>query len=148
VELRLAKPADLEALAAFDERARASDERRGLLAASIRARHCVVAERDGELLGYAISDRSFFGRPFVALVHVRDAARRQRVGTALLRELEARCDGPQLFTSTNQSNVPMQRLLASLGWEPSGVVLNLDPGDPELIYVLRRSMLGGDEEKK
>jgi GNAT superfamily N-acetyltransferase len=106
-----------------------------------------VAERESELLGYAIFDRSFFGRPFLALLFVSDAARRQRVGTALLREVEARCDGPQIFTSTSQSNEPMQRLLASLGWAPSGVVLNLDPGDAELIYVLRRSMLSTDEEK-
>jgi hypothetical protein len=29
----------------------------------------------------------------------------------------------------------MQRLLASLGWRPSGVILNLDSGGPELVFV-------------
>ena len=48
----------------------------------------------------------------------------------------------KLFTSTNQSNTPMQALLALLGYVRSGVIDNLDPGDPELVYFLDLS--GGD----
>ena len=40
-----------------------------------------------------------------------------------------------MFTSTNQSNLPMQRLCDRLGYVKSGYVENLDEGDPELIYV-------------
>lgn len=40
----------------------------------------------------------------------------------------------RMFTSTNQSNLKMQSLLAKLGYEPSGVIHNLDEGDPELVY--------------
>ena len=43
----------------------------------------------------------------------------------------------KLFTSTNQSNLGMQALLVRLGYEPSGIVHNLDEDDPELIYVKR-----------
>ena len=42
---------------------------------------------------------------------------------------------PKLFTSTNRSNAPMQSLLAKLGYRPSGVIENLDEGDPELVYM-------------
>jgi hypothetical protein len=35
-----------------------------------------------------------------------------------------------LFASTNESNVPMQALLDSLGYVQSGIINNLDPGDP------------------
>ena len=40
-----------------------------------------------------------------------------------------------MFTSTHASNLPMQALLAKSGFEPSGIIHNLDPGDPELVYV-------------
>ncbi len=53
-----------------------------------------------------------------------------------MEALAARCDTPKLFTSTNQSNQPMQQLLDALGYLPSGVIHNLDPGDPELVYML------------
>lgn len=29
----------------------------------------------------------------------------------------------------------MRSLLSAAGFEPSGVIHNLDPGDPELVYV-------------
>lgn len=135
MKIRRATARDLDALLELDRLAREDAARLELLRASLRARHCLVAERDGAPLGYAIANESFYGRPFVALLFVRDSARRQRVGTALLREVEARCAEPRLFTSTRQSNEPMQRLLASLGYLPSGVILNLDPGDPELVYA-------------
>ena len=39
----------------------------------------------------------------------------------------------KLFTATNQSNLPMQHRLESLGYVRSGVILDLDPDDPELV---------------
>jgi hypothetical protein len=49
--------------------------------------------------------------------------------------MEQRCKTAKLFTSTNQSNKPMQVLLNRLGYRPSGVIENLDEGDPELVYM-------------
>lgn len=43
-----------------------------------------------------------------------------------------------VFTSTNESNAPMQALPAAEGWELSGKLDGLDDGDPELVYYLRR----------
>ncbi len=40
----------------------------------------------------------------------------------------------KLFTSTNASNIAMQRLLVASGFIDSGIVHGLDDGDPELIY--------------
>ena len=53
-----------------------------------------------------------------------------------MQVLAERCDTPKLFTSTNQSNQPMQQLLGALGYIPSGIIHNLDSGDPELVYML------------
>jgi len=41
-----------------------------------------------------------------------------------------------LFTSTNESNKPMDALLQLLGYVPGGVIENLEPGDPEKLYFL------------
>ena len=47
------------------------------------------------------------------------------------------CRTPKLFTSINLSNLGMQSLLAKSGYELSGVIHNLDEGDPELVYLKR-----------
>lgn len=71
------------------------------------------------------------------MLYVHPEHRRCGVGTALMRYLESVCQTAKLFTSTNLSNLPMQSLLARLGYELSGVIHNLDEGDPELVYVKR-----------
>jgi len=53
-----------------------------------------------------------------------------------MEALASRCETRKLFTSTNESNQPMQQLLSVLGYVPSGVIHNLDPGDPELVFYL------------
>ena len=80
---------------------------------------------------------SFFGNGFISMLYVQSEYRRDAVGTALMRHLESICQTAKLFTSTNLSNLPMQSLLAKLGYELSGVVHNLDEGDPELFYMRR-----------
>jgi len=52
----------------------------------------------------------------------------------LLRHLISICRTPKLFSSTNRSNLPMQALLLKTGFAESGIVYNLDAGDPEVIY--------------
>jgi acetyltransferase (GNAT) family protein len=58
--------------------------------------------------------------------------RGQGIGAELLQDAQRQRDTAKLFTSTNLSNQPMQRLLARLGWRSAGIVYGLDEGDPEL----------------
>jgi len=44
-------------------------------------------------------------------------------------------EADRVFTSTNESNAPMRALLGQCGYKPSGSIDNLDPGDPELVFV-------------
>ena len=69
------------------------------------------------------------------MLYVQQDWRRQGVGQILLGYLEKVCHTHKLFTSTNLSNLPMQRLLAKLNYRLSGVIHDLDEGDPELVYV-------------
>lgn len=94
-----------------------------------------IAEAEGAAAGYAIVSRRFFSRRFVELLAVAPTFRRQGLGAALMAGCESAGDGEVLFTSTNQSNGAMRALLAKAGYEPSGIIHNLDPGDPELVFV-------------
>jgi GNAT superfamily N-acetyltransferase len=141
VAIRLATTTDVDAISAIDPRASVGSERYTEIERAAATAECFVEERDGTIAGYVILDRSFFGFPFVALLIVDEGSRRRGIGTALMRHAESITPGGKLFTSTNESNAPMQRLCESLGFVPSGRVENLDDGDPELVYFKQISEL-------
>jgi ribosomal protein S18 acetylase RimI-like enzyme len=122
--------------------ARPADWGSGMFRTALLAGGCSVFERGGEVMGYVALDYSFFGNGFVSHLLVREDARRQGIGEALLRHAMASCRTEKLFTSTNLSNAPMQALLRKLGFDLTGVVHNLDPGDPELVYWRRANPVG------
>lgn len=127
---------DRDSIVALDRIADSDVNRVAFIERALRSETCVVADQDGSVVGYAVLEYTFFDQGFVSMLYVAETARRRGVGRTLMRELEARCRTLKLFTSTNESNSPMQALLASLGYTPSGVIHNLDPGDPELVYFL------------
>jgi GNAT superfamily N-acetyltransferase len=74
---------------------------------------------------------------FLSLLVVAKESRRRGVGRALLERSMAICTTAKLFTSTNESNMPMRLLLRDERFEESGVIHNLDEGDPELVFFRR-----------
>jgi ribosomal protein S18 acetylase RimI-like enzyme len=130
--LRAGEPADAAALERMSTGPIAGKRR--FIDESLQRRDVVTARAEGELAGYIIWDRAFFGRPFVWLLGIDPRFRRRGIGRRLLREFEVRCAGESLFTSTNESNLAMQRLLEAGGFVRSGRLENLDPGDPEIFY--------------
>lgn len=46
----------------------------------------------------------------------------------------------KVFSSTNQSNADMHKVFLSNGFIESGIVENLDDGDPEVIYFKKRTV--------
>lgn len=83
---------------------------------------------------YGVLNYHFFGCGFIEMVMVGEHERRQGLGRALIGVLEAKCDNAKLFSSTNESNVAMRRLLEQQGFIQSGRIENLDEGDPEVVY--------------
>ncbi len=136
MRIRAAASTDRDSLVAFDHVARSEPGRVRFIDRILRSATCLVAEPQGRVVAYAALEYTFYEQGFVSMLYVAEAERRQGIGGALMRALAARCMTPKLFTSTNQSNQPMQQLLDVLGYTPSGVIHNLDPGDPELVYVL------------
>lgn len=135
IQVRLAATRDRRAIALCDPDVAGDLHRRELVDAAIAARHCWVVERAGGVAGYGVLTTNFFARDFVERVHVAEAERRKGVGDAILETIERARRADRLFTSTNESNTAMRALLARRGYEPSGTILNLDPGDPELVFV-------------
>lgn len=115
--IRLATVTDMPLVLATDHM-RADPERLAFLRKAIKLHQCWLAEADGQASGYVVADESFYGYPFIALVMVAPSCRRGGVATALVEHVEALFSGRKLFTSTNQSNVPMQAFLPAFGLRP------------------------------
>jgi ribosomal protein S18 acetylase RimI-like enzyme len=129
-----AEESDAEAIASLDHMAQYDSRRAAFITRSIANRNCYVISVGRETIGYAVLEYSFYENGFISMLCVRQEYRRRGVGEKLMQHLEGLCRTPKLFTSTNLSNTAMQSLLAKLGYARSGVVENLDEGDPELIY--------------
>ncbi len=104
---------------------------------TVSAGTCWIARVRGDIAGFIIFAPVFFGQPFIELLYVVPEYRRRGVASALVRHCEAICPASKMFTSTNTSNTPMQRLLKADGYTCCGYVEGLDEGDPELLYSKR-----------
>jgi ribosomal protein S18 acetylase RimI-like enzyme len=136
-------PEDAPQVMAIDTVAAAGDgERRASIERWIADGSMRVATAADEIVGYCVTERAFFGHWFVVMLKVAEGARRQGIGTELLLDAQWQRDTAKLFTSTNLSNQPMQRLLARLGWSSVGIVYGLDEGDPELFYLAPEPTIG------
>jgi len=143
IRTRLAGTRDRRAFGEFDERAAKDLQRRELIDAAIAARRCWVAEGFGKVVGYGILSKNFFHRDFIEVVYVAEDARRTGAGASLLSAIEKSVREDRLFASTNESNVAMRALLFTRGYRESGRIENLDPNDPELVFVKFLEPSGG-----
>ena len=137
ISIRLAEESDVEALFSLDLIARREDERREFIKQSVASGTCIVAVAEDEVIGYGVLNYNFFHHGNIDMLYVHADHRRRGAGAALLRHLESQCKTPKLFTSTNLSNLQMQSLLTKLEYVVSGVIHNLDEGDPEIVYFKR-----------
>ncbi len=128
---------DFEHICVLDETVRGQPARRGIFARALAESRCAVARVDGIVRGYVVLKHDFFGHGFVDLLLVHPEFRRRGLATTLMRAAELDAPTGKLFTSTNQSNVSAQRLFERLGFVRSGVIENLDEGDPEIVYFKR-----------
>ncbi|HEY4943012.1 MAG TPA: GNAT family N-acetyltransferase [Rhizomicrobium sp.] len=133
--IRAYDPSDRDALVAIDARVGTETTRLPLLLRAHAAQGFWLAEQGGRVVGYIARTFEFFDKDFIALVVVDETLRRSGIGTALMRKIENLATGDRIFTSTNESNATMRAVLARLGYVPSGRIDNLDPGDPELVFV-------------
>lgn len=137
ISIRPANESDIEALCSLDLIARCENDRREFIRRAVVSGTCFVAVAEEEVIGYGVLNYNFYGNGHIDMLYVHSGHRRHGAGEALLRHMESLCQTPKLFTSTNLSNLPMQALLGKLGYALSGVIHNLDEGDPEIVYFKR-----------
>ena len=149
VYIRNLRPRDLEAVTELD--AKIMGRRRGeyfgiKLKQALSDTGVMVslaAEIGDSVVGFLLA-RVYYGE-FGALERVASIDtmgvhpdfRRRGTGSELIGRAETICRTEKLFTSTNESNAPMQALLAKLGYLRSGIIENLHEDDPELVYLKR-----------
>jgi len=137
VAIRPATLGDLPTIFSFDHVAAQDHTRQEFICHAMTDKTCVVGTLDDEAIGYAVLEYTFYECGFVSLLYVHPDHRRHKVGQGLLEYVEQACRTSKLFTSTNLSNLPMQSLLAKRGYVLSGIIHNLDEGDPEIVYFKR-----------
>jgi ribosomal protein S18 acetylase RimI-like enzyme len=137
--IRLALPKDLESIIRIDHLAQSDPSRLKFINRVLASKQCYVAEQGDITMGYGALEYLylFYDHGFVSMLYIDKTYRQQGCGTLMMRYFESICQTEKIFTSTNQSNKPMQALLKSIGYQPSGIIENLDEGDPELVYWKR-----------
>ena len=120
IGIRHAQERDIHAICHFDQMAQDDNKnRRKFIADSVKKQVCYVAEMDIKVMGYAVFDYNFYSNGMISMLYVDQDYRRQGVGTELIKHVESICMTEKLFTSTNQSNLPMQGLMNKMGYVPS-----------------------------
>lgn len=135
--IRQAIPEDISTLSDLDQIACSSSDRSDFIEDAVKNSRAWVVEVSCDIIGYGIISHGFFGRSFIDLIYIAETLRSSGYGSKLVAFLEDQSQSNDLFTSTNESNLHMQHILEKMGYERSGVIHNLDPGDPEIVYVKR-----------
>ncbi|KUP07455.1 acetyltransferase [Bacillus coahuilensis m2-6] len=134
----IARMNDLEQVVKVDSDVTGNENRRDAISRAIQSEQCLILI-DGETLGgFLLYHTHFFDCAFISLIIVSPLTRRQGYARHLLEYFMKVSPTSKVFSSTNQSNEPMRRVFASAGFIESGVIENLDEGDPEIVYFKER----------
>ncbi|MGD6879629.1 GNAT family N-acetyltransferase [Bacillus infantis] len=125
---------NLEKLVQIDREVIGNSSRRDYIEKSIKLGKCIVAKESEVIAGFLIYDINFFECTFISLIIVNPSSRRKGFASLLLDYMVSSSPTAKVFSSTNHSNINMQRVFEKNGFIQSGVVENLDDGDPEIIY--------------
>ena len=104
---------------------------REVVAEKVGRDEVVVAERDGESVGYARIEFLWSIVPYIALIWVLEPHRTQGVGTAILAHLEERlrAKGHEALFSSSQADEPEpQAWHRRMGFEDCGVIEGINEG--------------------
>lgn len=112
-----------------------------VLARKVRWREVVVAERDGEAVGYARLEYLWSTVPYLALIYVRPEHRRRGVGKAMLEFLaeRLRCQGHAgLYSSSQADEAAPQAWHRHVGFEECGFIAGINRGGVGEVFFRRR----------
>ena len=99
IAIRLGAAGDAEFMLALDALVPGRPRKRAWYDRALHSGEALFATLDEKFAGFAIHHRHFFERDFLSLLIVEPWCRRRGVASALLKAIEARCDGGDLSTS-------------------------------------------------
>lgn len=101
---------------------------------AILAEECFIILSDNRAVGFIIFDYRFFDQGWIELIIVEEKYRGKGIGGQAINLICEQSKTNKVFTSTNSSNVQMQKALDKVGFSFAGKINGLDEGDPELFY--------------
>lgn len=131
--IKIASESDLHHILDIDPISRTD-----MICQAIKHGDCYIVVHNCRIKGFAIMNYNFFNNGFIELLIVAENYRKCGIGSKLLNHLFTECKTEKLFTSTNQSNEPMIKLLSKAGFVFCGQIEELDEGDPELFFVRKK----------
>ena len=137
MKFRKAFQSDLEAIKSIDHVVTEEAGRTRFIEDAVLEGAVLLLLVDDISVGYSVLRHHFFENAFIEMVYLRDDMRGKGYGAALLNETETLARTAKIFSSTNQSNDRMRRVFIREGWRESGIIENLDEGDPEIVYFKR-----------
>jgi ribosomal protein S18 acetylase RimI-like enzyme len=130
----MAQLIDLDDIVEIDEEVIGNNSRCEYIRKAIEEERCIVANDKKLIVGFLIFDTRFFDCSFISLIIVRPTERRKGYATSLIEYFVNISPTKKIFSSTNKSNQRMQEVFKANGFIQSGIIENLDEGDPEIIY--------------
>lgn len=134
MKIRSADINDCESIVFLDSQIIGSRIRLNQIKRSIEENRCIVCEMNKSIVGFMIYHKFFFGHLFIDLIIVSPNTKRLGIAKKLMKYVEILPE-KKIFSSTNKSNIQMQKVFQSLGYIESGFIDHLDEGDPEIIFV-------------
>ena len=95
---------------------------------------CFIILANNKAVGFVIFDYRFFGQGWIELIIIAEKYRGKGIGGQAFDLICKQCKANKVFTSTNSSNIQMQKALSKVGFSFAGKINGLDDGDPELFY--------------
>ncbi|MBK5434212.1 GNAT family N-acetyltransferase [Bacillus sp. TH25] len=129
---------DLDSIGDIDVAVIGDDSRRNYIKHAIDEGNCIIAKEDNSISGFLTYDTNFFGSTFLSLIIVSPTKRRQGHASSLISYMLRHSPTQKIFSSTNESNTNMQKVFKANGFMRSGMIENLDEGDPEIIFHIKK----------
>ncbi len=137
IEIRLPRLADATPCADLAAQVIGTERAGAFIKSHLERHHLIVAEADGEVIGFLAYRTDWFQCTFVTLTVVREDYRRRGIAREFFKSVEVVSPTPRLFSSTEETNAVSIRMHTALGFTPSGHVDNLPQGTRELLFYKR-----------
>ncbi|MED1089357.1 GNAT family N-acetyltransferase [Bacillus paramycoides] len=129
---------DLDSIVHIDIEIIGDDSRRNYIKHAINEGQCIIVKEGNSISGFLAYDTNFFGYTFLSLIIISPTKRRKGHASSLISYMLSHSPTQKIFSSTNKSNENMQKVFQANGFIRSGMIENLDEGDPEFIFYTKK----------